>query len=103
MKQWVEAADASEFDQTDRKLVDLGGNRQVGLFKVDGKYYAIHAYCSHQHVSMVHGFVDGHELMCPLHGARFDLRNGAALCLPATSSVATYKVKVENGKVLLKV
>ena len=36
---------------------------------------------------MVHGDLDGYELMCPLHGARFDIRNGAALSLPAVRGV----------------
>ena len=103
MKTWVEAALVSEFEQTDRKLVDLGGHREIGLFKVDGQYYAVDAYCSHQQVSMVQGEVEGHELMCPMHGARFDLRTGAALALPATRGVDTYKVKVDGDRILLEI
>ena len=100
MKKWVQASPVSDFDSVDRKMVDLGGNLQIGLFKVSGDFYAISAWCSHQRATMVHGDLDGFELMCPLHGARFDIRNGQALSLPAVQAVNTYKVKVEDGHVL---
>lgn len=103
MKTWVEAADLEEFEETDRTLVDLGGTLQIGLFRVDGVFYAIDAWCSHQRATMVHGPLDGYELMCPLHGACFDLRNGKALTLPAVQGVATYKTKTEDGKVFIRV
>ena len=103
MAKWVEVAIETEFAESDRKMVDLGGREQIGLFKVVDKYWAISAWCTHMHASMVHGPLDGHELMCPLHGARFDIRNGAALSFPATTNVKTYKTKVEDGKILIKV
>ena len=102
-KEWVEVADTSEFDVTDRKLVDLGGDKKIGLFKQAEKYYAIGAYCSHQKTSMVHGDLSGFELTCPLHGARFDLRNGHQLCLPAVKPVPSYKVKVQDEKVYVMI
>ena len=103
MKKWVEASPVSDFDQIDRKMVDLGGHNQIGLFKVNGGFYAVNAWCSHQRATMVHGDLDGFELMCPLHGARFDIRSGQALSLPAVQAVATYKVKVDHGKIFIKV
>ncbi len=103
LKKWTEAAAVDEFEETDRKMIDLGGSRQIGLFKVDGAFYAISAWCSHQRATMMHGDLEGFELVCPLHGARFDIRNGAALSLPAVRGVASFKTKVEDGKVFLKV
>ncbi len=100
--EWREAATEEEFAKTDRKLVDFGGEKQIGLFKVDDKYHAISAWCSHQKASMVHGDLEGHELMCPLHGARFDVRTGKNLSLPAVRPVARYPVKVEDGTVYIK-
>ena len=102
MSRWHEVADEAEFAQTDRKLVDLGGNHQIGVFKVDGAYYAISAWCSHQKATMIHGEVDGLALECPLHAARFDLRTGRHLCLPAVRPVPRYDLKVEGGKIFLK-
>ena len=103
MRKWVKAGDLSEFDESDRKLVDLGGSLQIGLFKVNGGFHAINAWCSHQRATMVHGDLDGYELTCPLHGARFDVRNGSALCLPAVRPVKAYPVKVDGGEIFLKV
>ena len=102
MSQWVEAADEAEFIGADRKLVDLGGTQQIGLYKVNGEYLAISAWCSHQRAIMFSGDVHGCELECPLHGARFDLRTGKNLSLPAVRPVARYETKVENGKVFIK-
>ncbi len=99
---WQVAAEESEFAETDRKLVDFGGDKQIGLFKIDGKYYAIGAWCSHQKTSLVHGEIEDHEIMCPLHGARFDLRNGKHLSMPAVRPIPSYAVKVEEGKILIK-
>ena len=100
--EWKEAASESEFAETDRKLVDFGGEKQIGLFKLDDGYYAVGAWCSHQKTSLVHGDIEDHEIMCPLHGARFDLRSGKQLSLPAVRPIPSYPVKVEDGKVFIK-
>ncbi len=100
---WVEAAALEEFEGTDRKLVDLGGDKQIGLFKLDDGFYALGAWCSHQKESLVHGEIADHEIMCPAHGARFDLRSGRHLSMPAVRPVPGYSVKVEDGKVWIKV
>ena len=101
-KQWVEAASFEDFENTDRKMVDLGGHTQIGLFKLDDGYFAISAWCSHQKTSLVHGDIEDHQIMCPLHGARFDLKTGRALSLPAVKPVACYPVKVDGDKIFVK-
>lgn len=103
MKKWVKAADVSEFRESDRKMVDLGGKLQIGLFNVDGAFHAISAWCSHQRATMVHGPLNEYELTCPFHGARFDIRSGRALCLPAVRPVTSYAVKVDGDEIFLKV
>jgi len=102
MTEWIEIADVEEFKHTDRKLVDLGGAHQIGLFKLPDGFYAVSAWCSHQKATIIHGDIEDYEIECPLHGARFDLRNGRQMCLPAVRPIASYEVKVENNKVLLK-
>jgi len=99
---WMEAADVSEFESSDRKLIDLGGDRQIGLFKLEDGFYAISAWCSHQKALLMDGFVEAGEIECPLHGARFDLRTGKNLSFPAVRPVAAYEVKVEDGKIYIK-
>ena len=103
MKKWVEAARIEEFAESDRKMVDLGGKIQVGIYKVEGKFYAMSAWCTHQRATMVHGCLDGFELMCPLHGARFDIRNGRVLSLPAVQDARTYTLKIEDDVIYIRV
>ena len=66
------------------------------IFNVSGAYYAIADLCTHDDGPLEDGELRGYEVECPRHGARFDVRSGAALCLPATSAVPTYEVKVEG-------
>ena len=100
MPEWKEIATEAELAARDRKLVEVSAELQIGLFKVNGEYFAVDAWCSHGRASLVHGEVEDHEVLCPLHGARFDLRTGRHLCLPAVRPVQRYDVKVENGKIL---
>lgn len=102
MSEWIEIADVEEFKNTDRKLVDLGGAHQIGLFKLPEGFYAVSAWCSHQKAMIIHGDVEDFEVECPLHGARFDLRDGSHKCLPAVKPIASYNVKVEGTKVMLE-
>ncbi len=100
--EWRDVGAESEFESTDRKLVDLEDGEQVGVFKVDGAWYAMSMWCSHQKTTMIHGDRNGCELECPLHGSRFDLRTGRPLDLPATRPVKTYPVRVEDGRVKIE-
>lgn len=100
---WVEAATLADFDGTDRKYCELTEEVQVGLFKhEDGNFYAVEVWCSHQKVSLINGDVEDYELMCPLHGACFDLRTGSHLSLPAVKPIASYPVKVEGDVILVE-
>lgn len=102
MSEWIEVATVDEFKHTDRKLIDLGGSHQIGLFRLPEGFYAVSAWCSHQKATIMHGDIDGFEIECPLHAARFDLRDGRQTCLPAVRPIASYPVKVEDGRILLK-
>lgn len=103
MGMWKEAADVSEFTGVDRKLVDFGGALQIGLYKVGDEFLATSAWCSHQRAIIVHGDIVDGTIECPLHAARFDLRTGKNLCLPAVRPILRYDVKVEDGKIYIHV
>jgi 3-phenylpropionate/trans-cinnamate dioxygenase ferredoxin subunit len=75
----------------------------IAIFNVDGSYYAIDDTCTHETFSLAEGYLDGPQVECPLHYAKFDLRTGEALCLPATVDVRTYPVKAEDGHVLVDI
>jgi 3-phenylpropionate/trans-cinnamate dioxygenase ferredoxin subunit len=74
----------------------------VIVFNVAGEYYAIADLCTHDDGPLGDGQLEEYEVVCPRHGARFDIRNGKALCLPAVTGVPTYAVKIVNGDILVE-
>lgn len=75
--------------------------RYIALCNVDGDFYAIDDVCTHDGGPLDQGEVDGHQIECPRHGARFDVRDGRALTLPAVRPVRSYPVQVEDGVVMV--
>ena len=73
----------------------------VAVWNVDGEFFATDDTCTHEKYSLTAGYLDGCEAECALHWAKFDVRTGAALCLPATRSLATYPVMVDHGEVFV--
>jgi len=79
----------------------LAGDPEIALFRVDsGEFYATQDTCTHEKWSLGEdGDLDGHEIECPLHMARFDIRSGQALCFPATRALTTFDVEIVDGQV----
>jgi 3-phenylpropionate/trans-cinnamate dioxygenase ferredoxin subunit len=74
-------------------------DRFVALCNVEGEFHAFEDVCTHQFTHLSEGeFMDA-EVKCPLHGARFDVRTGAAKSLPAVKPVPKHEVKVDNGNI----
>jgi len=87
----VEALLPSEF------RVVWDGDTAIAVYNIDGDYYAVEDRCSHDDGELAGGELHGHEVECPRHGARFDVRNGEALCAPAYEPIAKFPVRVEDG------
>ena len=75
------------------------GDRAIAVCNVDGDVYAIDDVCTHDSASLEQGELDGFEIECPRHGARFDVRDGSATELPAVVPVDTFKVRVADGEI----
>lgn len=77
------------------------GRMWVILFNVDGELCAIEDRCSHADVELSGGEIDlaACQIQCPKHGARFDIKTGAALSAPAVTPVKTFDVRVQNGQI----
>ena len=75
----------------------------VGLYRVGSDVWAINDICTHEETELTEGEfdVDDMEVECPLHGSRFDVRDGSVRILPATRPVATYPVKIEGDLVMV--
>ena len=74
------------------------GSLLVGVYRIGGELYAIEDRCSHDDGPLCEGERDGFCVVCPRHGARFDLRTGAVLSLPATEDVEAFEVVVRDGE-----
>ncbi len=79
------------------------GSLELGLFQVDGKLYATSDVCSHEHEYLSDGWLEGDCIECPRHGARFSLKTGEALSLPATEPIETFSVERQGEDVLVAV
>ena len=77
------------------------GPEPIGLFNVAGDFLAIDDTCTHGKWSLCDGYLDGDEIECTLHMAKFNLRTGAVVAPPATAPVKVYPVKIEDGAVLI--
>lgn len=75
----------------------------VAVFHTEFGFFAVDDTCTHGQASLAEGYVEGAEVECPLHMARFCLRTGKALCAPATSHLARHEVRVEDGVVFVEV
>ncbi|NIM92499.1 MAG: Rieske 2Fe-2S domain-containing protein [Anaerolineales bacterium] len=98
--EFIQIATTDELQEGERLLIDIEGD-YFAVFKVAGEYYAIADLCSHDDGPLAEGDVEGHEVICPRHGARFDMRSGKALTLPAVVDIPAYPVKIEGDAILV--
>ena len=98
MSRIVAVAAVSELPVGERKLVEVDGLR-IAVFNLDGQFYCIADVCSHDDGPVAEGSVNGCEIECPRHGARFDLRTGKVLSFPAITGIPSYPVRITGGQV----
>jgi nitrite reductase/ring-hydroxylating ferredoxin subunit len=96
----VVAATADELKVDQMKLVRVDGKRIV-LARTDDGYVAFDDGCTHKGGSLADGAMICGTVQCPWHGSQFDARTGAVKAGPATKGIASYRVEVRDGKVLL--
>jgi 3-phenylpropionate/trans-cinnamate dioxygenase ferredoxin subunit len=90
-----------ELPEGEARVFDVNGESIV-LCKVGGQVFAVENRCTHDDGPLGEGSLQGHEIECPRHGARFDVRDGRVLCLPAAHPVRTFSVRVEDGQVFVE-
>jgi 3-phenylpropionate/trans-cinnamate dioxygenase ferredoxin subunit len=96
--EYVTVASVDELADGDRLIFDIN-NLSIALFNLDGQYYAIADLCSHDDGPVAEGELEGLEIVCPRHGARFNLETGEALTLPAVVDIPTYPVRVMGDEI----
>ena len=97
---WVDAAAVDDIPADDVIGIAVEG-RDIALYGTEDGIHATDNICTHGHARLCDGFLEGHEIECPLHQGKFDVRTGAPTCQPVTDAVRTYPVRIEAGRVYL--
>lgn len=93
MSDWVDVCRSNGIAPGEWVTLDVDGT-DVAVFNVDGEFFAIEDVCSHDGACLVGEPIEGEEVICPRHGARFNIKTGAALTAPAYEDVATFPVQL---------
>jgi len=96
--EFIEVASVNDLPAGERLFVEID-DQTIVVFNVAGQYYAIADLCSHDDGPLGDGEVEGIEIICPRHGARFDLRDGKVLALPAVEDIPAYPIRVVDGAI----
>src|SRR5437667_5938849 len=75
------------------------GDQSLAVFHLADGYHVLDDVCTHDGGPLAEGVLDGDVIECPRHGARFDVRTGAALCMPATAPVPSYPVRMNGDEI----
>lgn len=100
--EFVKVASIDEVKVNACHSVDVNGI-QIVLFNLDGEFFAMRDNCSHARARLSAGDIEGNEIVCPLHGATFNIRTGEATGPPAYNGVKTYQVRVTGSDLELEV
>lgn len=100
--QWVDAGPADAAVESEPFCTEVGG-LPIVIVRCEDACYAIDDCCTHDGESFGAAEVDGREIICPLHGARFCLRTGQALTPPAYEPVRTYRVREADGRLQVEI
>lgn len=100
MSEWIDVCAANELEPGEFRTLWID-DIEVAVVNVDGKFHAVQDVCTHDGGELTGGLIEGCEIECPRHGARFDLRTGAVLAPPAYEPIPTYAVAVRDGRVLV--
>ncbi len=99
---YIELANVNEIKNGELKVFDVDGESII-LINFNGEFFAYKNQCSHMEFELSDAEIEGEILTCPWHGAQFNIRTGDVVRLPASEPLEKYEVKVENGKILVKI
>lgn len=101
MSEFTKVAQLADIPDPGKELVEVDDNLVV-IFHVEGQVYCVDDVCTHDGGPLGEGDLDGHTIACSRHGAKFDIRDGNALTMPATEGTVAHQVKVEDGAIWVK-
>ena len=101
MSDWVRVCSTAECLPGEHRIVFVDGV-EIAVINLEGTFHAIEDVCTHDGGQLTGGHVEGDQIVCPRHGARFCIRTGEALTAPAYEPTAKFPVRVENGVVQVR-
>lgn len=101
MTEWMDVCAADALKPGAFEVIETD-DLVIAVFNVEGEYFAIEDVCTHDGEELTGGPIQGDEIVCPRHGARFCLRTGAALTPPAYDDVTTFAVRVADGRLQVR-
>lgn len=96
--EFLPIASVDEIGNGQRLFIEID-DRSIVVFNIAGSIFAIADICSHDDGPLGEGELEGFDLICPRHGARFDVRSGKVLSLPAFVDIPAYPVRIVDGQV----
>ncbi|MGH8127533.1 MAG: Rieske (2Fe-2S) protein [Gammaproteobacteria bacterium] len=100
MSEWIEVCGVDEIEPGGYRTIWIDDD-EVAIIKCEGNVYAIQDVCTHDGGELTGGTIEGCEIECPRHGARFDIHTGAVLCPPAYEPIHTYPVEIRDGRIFV--
>lgn len=98
MANWIDVMSTKDLPEGQHTLIVLE-DIELLLVNIDNQFYAIENACSHDGGDLSEGEIDGSEITCPRHGARFCLKTGEVLCAPAFENIDTYPVRIVDNRI----
>ena len=102
MNEFQYACKSDEVPDGGMKLVELD-DRLVIVFRVGNDFFCLDDICTHDGGTLSDGELEDCQIACPRHGAKFDIRNGKALTMPATEDTASHEIKLDGADLLVKI
>ena len=96
--EWTAVATLDDFAASDAIFVVARG-KEIAIYLVGGAVFATANRCTHGDARLCDGFLENHEIECPHHQGRFDVRTGAAIAAPAEVALATWRARIVDGRV----
>lgn len=98
MSDWVDVAAENALAVGENMVVDVDGI-DVAIFKLEEGLFALEDVCTHDGAEIASGVIDGDEIICPRHGAKFCIKTGVVKCAPAYEDIARLAVRIDHGRI----
>ena len=97
----MKVAKVTDLKENEMKEVSVNG-KSILLINSGGNFYAIDSRCSHMHLPLAKGKIDGNVITCAYHGSQFNITDGSVVHGPAKVSLKTYEVRVEGDDIVIE-